>query len=315
MKGDVQSKNKLLTTKVGVWGLPSAGKTMFFVVFYKKCSKLLNGWTVKVGSAPGLTDTEASEAESTTLKWLDSEYQRILAKKTEMTVKTTEKAEHYLEVHGSDAGFGAPIDGLICWGDMPGENVIKVSDDVVKELLTCDAILCFIDPKPNTDNYKNLLKDDTGYENLLNIPPEELQKERFESLIQELLPKSGKRGIVGKRRQKKVKQTMAFIVTKIDLVSNYADMNINCDDHLIEALGDKDIMTFIKNYCEEYRTFVCSAVGFTEDNASNTQSIPDDQGGTVYTVANTATGWNPIGILEPIRYVLERNRPNRPNRS
>ena len=319
----VQMNNQLPTIKIGVWGLPAAGKSMYFIVYGKGEHNHQKGWTVTADADPTLGVN--------TQQWLDDHYYRILGQQDTMTAKTTSQATYCLEVQGKDR-LGRHLAGLIRWEDAPGDAVILAMDELKNSLKACDAILCFIDPTPSPGPLDYPL----GAASWPKIDPRMVQRERFKALLAQLLPgaeragddqrqhhgfkallervfRSGHgRGLWGWFGDHKIPQILAIIVTKVDCDPQYWNMRSSPETLLSTALGDPDIIKFIKNHCAKsrYRVFACSTVGVLDKKEttsweSNTKRITDNQG-EIVDVIKDIVHWHPVGIGEPIQYVMTR---------
>ena len=283
-----QRNNQLPPIKIGVWGLPATGKSMFFVVFACGHNTPIRQWTISPDPA---TQTMITDSEH-----------RILAQNDRMTVKTREAATYSIEVQGTDI-LRTDVRGSITWNDVAGENVIQSMNALTGDLLACDAILCFIDSKPEqtpTDNANAA----AGHAPVDVIAQ---QKSAFRQLFQRLLP----RGI---NRDRKIAQILAIIVTKIDSNPAYWDLRGEPRKLLGTVLGDPDIMDHIATYCHpnRYDVFTCSTVGVIQEEGtsnlvSNTKKFTKTDG-EVVDVIKDIVHWHPVGIGEPIKYIMTSHR-------
>ena len=278
--------------KIGVWGPPSAGKTVYLWVY-----------TYLIEHLRQLKDREWHiETDDATHKALGQLRSRILNRDRNLPDSTSEEKEYRFVVSGYSSFWLGRLQASVMFTDWPGEHLREDDRDAgfYKELATCHAILCFIDPLLDPRRVFRLNTDET---------PEDSEQWGFYQRKLEVLFRNL---IEPEQEERYVRQIMAFLVTKVDHNQRWWDLRHRGEELLREIILDAG-MTMIENHCKTYRIFPCSSIGAVlsptgiykrsnlEEDRSAGDSVPRYR---LQDITNFER--KPFGVVEPMTWILEQ---------
>lgn len=286
-------KDKIVTCNIGAWGPKSAGKTIYISMCYHLITSL-----------PSLTelcwDMKIDDPE--TEKQLKLLSRQIKNNNPVLPPSTDDRKLYYCVLEGYASSFRlGRLTENVRLTDWAGEWLTRNQQDSTfyHELSNCDAIMCFIDPELDP-KHVDPGDPDTGqlkYDDRRTFYHEELK-----TLVNKLR--------AGGRR--KVPQTMAFVITKIDVNVEYWKRRQNPEELLRYVLGDATYQ-MIRKACKVRKFFACSSIGavLTETGkyvGSNlvVKTVGEEKQFEIRDLANLER--LQFGVVDPFIWVLERTK-------
>lgn len=287
--------------KIGVWGPPTAGKTVYLWVY-----------TYLLDHLRRLRDREwRIETDDETHEKLGQLRSRILNQEQNLPDSTSEGMKYHFTISGYGNFWLGRLRADVTFTDWPGEHLKedKRDSEFYQELASCDAILCFIDPllDPRNPFKKRNSNEIRGPD--VDVVSEDSERWSFyqrklDILFRYLIPPDTNR--------QHIQQVMAFLVTKVDHDRHLWDLRHRGEELLREIILDAGI-TLIENRCKTYRIFPCSSVGAVLSSTgmykeSNLESVnPSDNLNPKYRLREiTNFERKPFNVIEPMTWVLER---------
>ena len=211
-----------------------------------------------------------------------------------------EPSSYVLDVSGYGRFGLGRLAATIEFRDMPGDALImsrESKDDLYNTLKTCDAILCIIDPRPESMR-------DVFYRDFPGVTADSSPHEFYFRELDQLLVALQNEHKSGAR----LPQVIVFVITKIDADEHLWGAVDNPTGLFIEAVG-RETWVRVKNECPTARAFACSALGAVVDEdggylGPNLEERPLEAiPGQMKKVRRVKP--QPVNVVEPLRWALE----------
>ena len=226
--------------RLGIWGTEGSGKTLYLIMLYEALLVSKDWQVTSDKTACQFVEEHLDEIDNTdkpgllplpTEKNKQIEIFRYILTPTSDNNITNSKVvlefidapgEFYREILKADAKVVKKTYSSI---KSENEDFIEEYEDIVEYLMSCDGIIFLLDPKPRnntTESYRTLLFE------LFN---------EFQARSQDLYSKD-----------RRIKQYMAFCVTKVDDDDNLWEKAENPQKLVEEVMGER-MWSYLPNFC------------------------------------------------------------------